>query len=68
MERYLTRVCPRCAGHVGVIVREPGSNTQLRAVNGHCVRCGYRLAWIVIRGNRRLRPRLAPGRLRSKLA
>ena len=22
----------------------------VRAVNGHCLKCGYRLAWIVIKG------------------
>jgi hypothetical protein len=29
-----------------------GANTPLQAVNGHCLGCGYRLAWIVIRGKR----------------
>ena len=52
MVRYLTRICPRCNGHVSIIMREPGLNTQLQAVNGHCLHCQYRLAWIVIRGNR----------------
>ncbi len=48
MVRYLCRSCPRCNGYVGIIVREPGQNVPLQAVNGHCVRCGYRMAWIVI--------------------
>ena len=59
MVRYLTRTCPRCYGHVGIILQEPGSNTRLQAVNGHCLRCAYRLSWIVIRGNRPSRPRLS---------
>ena len=52
MAKYLSRSCPRCNGYVGIVMREPGSKTQLQAVNGHCLRCSYRLAWIVIRGNR----------------
>ena len=32
--------------------REPGRNTPLQAVNGHSLKCDYRLAWIVIRGRR----------------
>ena len=52
MVRYLRRSCPRCNGHVGIIVREPERNTPLQAVNGHCLRCSYRMAWIVVAGNR----------------
>jgi hypothetical protein len=44
--------CPRCNGYVGIVLHEPGRNTPLQAVNGHCLGCGYRLAWIVIRGKR----------------
>jgi hypothetical protein len=35
-------------GEIGL--REPGRNVPLRAVNGHCLKCGYGLAWIVIQG------------------
>ena len=35
----------RCAGHLGIIPRKPGRNTRLQALNGHCLECGYRLAW-----------------------
>jgi hypothetical protein len=31
---------------------EPTQNAVLKAVNGDCVRCRHRLAWIVIRGKR----------------
>jgi len=48
MAKYLQRSCPRCNGNVGIVLREPGRNTQLQAVNGHCLGCGYRMAWIVI--------------------
>jgi hypothetical protein len=54
MAKYLSRSCPRCNGYVGIVLREPGRNTALQAVNGHCLGCGYRLAWIVIRGRRSL--------------
>ena len=58
MDRYLTRICPRCGGHVGIYMNQPEQNTPLQAVNGHCVRCSYRLVWIVIRGRRsRLMPK-----------
>jgi hypothetical protein len=44
----LCRSCPRCNGYLWIVLREPGRNTPLQAVNG--LGCGYRLAWIVIRG------------------
>ena len=47
MARYLARACPRCNGYVGIVVREPGRNTPLQAVNGRCTRCSYRMASIV---------------------
>jgi hypothetical protein len=50
MATYLTRPCPRCNGYLGIVLREPGRNMPIRAVNGHCLKCDYRLAWIVIKG------------------
>jgi len=55
---YFTRTCPRCNGHVEIILQEPERNTRLQAFNGHCKGCPYRLAWIVIRGNHTSRDRL----------
>jgi hypothetical protein len=49
MARYLARACPRCIGYVGIVIRQPGRNVPLQAVNGRCTRCAYRLALIVIR-------------------
>jgi hypothetical protein len=66
MVRDLARACPRCNGPVKLTLREPGRNTRLQAVNGHCLRCAYRFAWIVIRGNRGRRTRLAPSRLHAQ--
>ena len=50
MARYLARACPRRNGYVGIVIREPGRNVPIQAVNGRCSRCTYRIAWIVIRG------------------
>ena len=55
MATYLARPCPRCNGYLGIVLREPGSNMPVRAVNGHCIKCGYRLAWIVIKGKQTAR-------------
>src|SRR5258705_7197315 len=52
MVKYLCRTCPRSNGYLGIVLRETGRNVPLQAVNGHCLGCGYRLAWIVIRGKR----------------
>lgn len=35
---------------MGFVLQEPGRNVPLQAVNGQCLGCGYRLAWIVIGG------------------
>lgn len=64
--KYLSRLCPRCNGYVGIIVREPGRNTPLEAVNGHCLRCSYRMAWIVIREKRDFARKLEGERRLSK--
>ena len=65
-QKYVTEEYPRCSadgpllnprmsgstGHVGIILREPERYTRLQAVNGHGLRCSYRLAWVVIRRGR----------------
>jgi hypothetical protein len=35
------------------VLSEPGHNTPLQAVTGHCLACRYRMSWIVIRGRLR---------------
>jgi hypothetical protein len=40
MAKYLSRTCPKCNDYLGI------------AINGQCLRCGYRLAWILIVGRR----------------
>ena len=61
MVRYLYAHVLAVNGYVGIVIREPGRNTPLQAVNGHCVRCRYRMAWIVITGEKRY-DRLKPAR------
>ena len=63
MAKYLARSCTRCNGYLGIVLRESVRNVPLQAVNGHCLRCGYRMSWIVVRGGQssygaRTRPRL----------
>jgi hypothetical protein len=52
MTKYLARGCPRCGGYVDVMMRKPDRDLPVRGVNGRCLKCNYRLAWIVIRGGR----------------
>ena len=66
MVRYLYRSCPRCNGYLGIVLREPGRNVPLQAVNGHCLGCGYRMSWIVIRGGQSSYAAVARRRLRSR--
>jgi C4-type Zn-finger protein len=62
MAKYFARSCPRCNGYVEIVMREPDRYMVRKAVNGHCVRCAYRLAWILIRGGRKPVNRLAESR------
>jgi hypothetical protein len=53
MAKYFARPCPRCGGYVDVAMHGAERNIPLHAVNGRCLKCSYRLAWIVIRGGRK---------------
>ena len=53
MTKYLARACPRCGGYVDVMMRKPEHNIPVQAVNGRCVKCGYRMTWIVVSGGRK---------------
>jgi hypothetical protein len=52
MAKYLCRSCPECNGCLGIVVPEPKVKPPLQAINGRCLKCGYRLAWLMIRGKR----------------
>jgi hypothetical protein len=49
MGRYFARTCPRCNGYLE-IRRELKSDMRLLTLSGGCVRCTYRVRWIVISG------------------
>jgi hypothetical protein len=53
--RYFARSCPRWKGYLAIVLREPGRNTSAQAINGHCLQCGHRLAWILFRRQRSTR-------------
>jgi hypothetical protein len=36
----LQRSCPKCNGYLGIVV-------PVQAINGRCVICGYRVAWVL---------------------
>ena len=43
--KYLQRSCPKCSGYLGIVI-------PVQAINGRCLKCGYRLAWVLVLGNR----------------
>jgi len=53
MAKYLARTCPKCNDYLGIVVPKPTPKATVSAINGQCLRCGYRLAWILIVGRRR---------------
>jgi hypothetical protein len=44
------RPCPKCNGYLGIVVAERKAKTPGQAINGRCLKCGYRLAWVLVRG------------------
>jgi hypothetical protein len=50
MAKYLQRSCRKCKGYLGIVVPERKAKVLIQAINGRCLRCGYRLGWIVVRG------------------
>jgi hypothetical protein len=50
MARYLAYTCPRCKGYLGVVIPEGKRNRPVKAINGLCAQCGYRLAWLMVLG------------------
>ncbi len=50
MARYLARDCPKCGGYMGIVIPPSEGRAVAQEINGLCPQCGYRLAWISIRG------------------
>ncbi len=41
--------CPKCNGYLGIVVPERKAKAPVQAINRWCVKCGYRLAWVLVR-------------------
>ena len=52
MAKYLQRSCPKCNGYLGIMVPERKAKMPVQAINGRCLKCGYRLAWVLVLGKR----------------
>ena len=52
MAPLLRQILPALRSYVGITMREPQKNAPVQAVNGRCVGRRYRLAWIVVKGNK----------------
>jgi hypothetical protein len=50
MAKYLARTCPMCKGYLCVVIQEDQSDSPARAIDAHCLNCGWRLDWKLIRG------------------
>src|SRR5262249_60343544 len=64
--KHFARSCPRCAGYLGIIMRKPARNISLQAINGRCLQCGYRLAWILVQGRKSTALRVRTARRSSR--
>ena len=49
MAKYLARSRPKCNGYLGIVVPERKATMPVQAINGRCLKCGYRLAWVLVR-------------------
>jgi len=49
MAKYLQRSCPKCNGYLGIVIPNRKAKA-VQAINGRCLKCGYRLAWVLVRG------------------
>jgi len=53
-----TTLHPKCDGYLGIVVPERKAKLLVQAINGRCLKCGYRLTWVVVSG-KRLTPQAA---------
>jgi len=53
MAKYLYRTCPKCKDYLGVVVRDPPEPMREVPIDATCLRCGYKMLWKVVLGNRR---------------
>ena len=48
MAKYLARNCPQCGDYIGIVVPEQKLKKSVPEINGQCLKCGYRLALMLI--------------------
>ena len=53
MAKYLARICSECGDYLGVVVPEPPEPVEEIPIDATCLRCGYKMLWKVVLGNRR---------------
>jgi hypothetical protein len=46
------RSSPKCNDYLGIVVPEQKVKIAVKAINGRCLKCGYRLAWVLVSGKR----------------
>ena len=54
MLKYLYRTCPKCGDYLGVVVWDPPEPMREVPIDAHCVVCGFRLLWRVVKGGKSL--------------
>ena len=52
MAKYLYRSCPKCKDYLGVVVPEPPEPVKEVPIDARCLKCGFKLLWKVILGNK----------------
>jgi C4-type Zn-finger protein len=51
MIKFLARTCPICRSHFRVLIAiaEPKGEGKFQPIHGLCTRCGYQIAWALIK-------------------
>jgi hypothetical protein len=49
MIKSLARTCPICRSHFRVLIAEPKGEGKFQPIHGLCTRCGYQIAWALIK-------------------
>jgi len=52
MAKHLYRTCPKCKDYLGVVVPEPPEPVAEVPIDARCLRCGFKLDWKVVLGQR----------------
>jgi len=41
---------PKYNGYLGIVIPERKAKLRVQAINGRCLKSGYRLAWVLVQG------------------